>query len=118
MDEYRFLHFPADAVQVDPLEFARLPESARRVFQAVRDQGPVTHAGLREATGMPPRTIRFAVKRLRDEGYLDARCSLKDCRTCYFFVHKRCVGVEALERMRGVAAATAAREDLTLESVP
>ncbi len=117
VDEYRFLHFPADAVHVDPLEFARLPESAQRIFQAVRDHGPVTHAQLRDTTEMPPRTIRFAVKRLRESGLLDARCSLRDCRTCYFFVHKRCVGIEALERMRVEAEALAERGEITLEAM-
>jgi len=100
MQEYEFLHFPPDAVQVDPIRFGRLPESARTVFTAIRNGGPLTHADLRDATGMPPRTIRFAVKRLKDEGYIDSRCSLTDCRTCYFFVHKRFVGIEALEEAR------------------
>lgn len=114
-DEYRFLHFPPEAVRVDPLEFARLPESAQRVFVAVRDNGPVSHASLREITGMPPRTIRFAVKRLRDEKFLDARCSLRDCRTCYFFVDTSRVDGEALESMRGNAEQVAQKENLTLE---
>lgn len=114
-DEYRFLHFPSDAVHVDLLEFARLPESAQRIFETVRENGPVSHASLREITGMPPRTIRFAVKRLRDEKFLDARCSLRDCRTCYFFVHMRLVQVEALEQIRGEAELVAKRDHLTLE---
>ncbi|HLF16191.1 MAG TPA: winged helix-turn-helix transcriptional regulator, partial [Candidatus Thermoplasmatota archaeon] len=92
MAEYEFLHFPASAVHVDPERFGRLPESAQRVFEAVKGKGPLTHAELREATGMPARTIRFAVKRLKEDGLLDTRCSLRDCRTCYFFVNKRCVG--------------------------
>lgn len=104
MTEYEFLHFPAESVRVDPVRFGHLPDSARRVFEAVKSQGPITHADLRSRTGMPARTIRFAVKRLKDEGFIDTRCSLKDCRTCYFFVNKRCIGVEALERARLLAA--------------
>lgn len=100
MEEYEFLHFPAEAVRVDALQFASLPESARRVFNAVKATGPLTHAELRTATGMPARTIRYAVRRLKDEGFLDTRCSLRDCRTCYFFVNKKCVGVAALEDAR------------------
>lgn len=98
--EYEYLHFPADAVHVDPREFGRLPESAQKVFEAIKQHGPVTHAGLRDVTDMPARTIRYAVKRLRDDGFVDTRCSLRDCRTCYFFVHRRCVGVEALAEAR------------------
>ncbi len=100
MAEYGFLHFPAEAVHVDPVRFGALPESAKRVFEAVKVQGPLTHADLRVATEMPARTIRFAVKRLKEEGFVDTRCSLRDCRTCYFFVSKLCVGVEALEAAR------------------
>ena len=103
--EYEYLHFPADAVHVDFRVFQRLPESAQRVFDVIRDGGPLTSAELRERTGMAPRTIRFAVKRLRDDGLVDTRCSLRDCRTCYFFVHERCVGVEALEEARRRARA-------------
>jgi hypothetical protein len=98
--EYEFLHFPAAAVQVDPVRFGKLPDSARAVFEAVKQLGPLTHADLRAQTRMPARTIRFAVARLKEEGFLDVRCSLRDCRTCYFFVNKRCVGVEALEAAR------------------
>ena len=100
MGEYEFLHFPAAAVTVEPGQLDSLPESAQRVFGAVRDEGPLTHAGLRDRTGLPPRTIRFAVKRLRDEGLVDARSSLKDCRTCYFFVSRDWVEDDALEDAR------------------
>jgi hypothetical protein len=106
--EYEYLHFPAAAVQVDPLRFVALPESARKVFEEVKRRGPLTSAELRDATGLPPRTLRYAVKRLKDEHFLDTRCSLRDCRTCYFFVNKRCVGVEALDAARRKAEASRA----------
>ena len=115
--EYRFLHFPAEAVHVDAVRFSRLPDSAQKVFSAIRDDGPLTHADLREGTGIPPRTIRYAVKRLKEEGLIDTRCSLRDCRTCYFFVHKRCVGVDALHEARAMAAAAADRGEVTLERI-
>jgi DNA-binding transcriptional ArsR family regulator len=115
--EYEYLHFPAEEVHVDPRRFGRLPESARRVFAVIRDEGPVTHAQLRSATEIPPRTIRYAVKRLRDEGFVDTRCSLRDCRTCYFFVHRRCVGIEALEAARQKAHADAERAGRTIEQI-
>jgi predicted transcriptional regulator len=113
--EYEYLHFPAEAVTVDRVRFGRLPESARRVFEVIKDQGPVTHKELRALTSIPPRTIRYAVKRLRDEGFVDTRCSLQDCRTCYFFVHKRCVGIDALEEARRKARQDALREGRTIE---
>ena len=108
MAEYAYLHFPADAVRVDPVRFAKLPPSARAVFEAVKSKGPLTHADLQAATTLPPRTIRFAVQRLKAEGFLDTRCSLRDCRTCYFFVARKCVGVAALEAARAGASLPAA----------
>lgn len=113
--EYEYLHFPAEAVHVDQAHFSKLPGSAQRVFYAIRDNGPVTHANLREITGMPPRTIRFAVRRLKEEDFIDTRCSLKDCRTCYFFVSKRCVGVEALEAARRKADRDATNKGSLIE---
>lgn len=103
MGEYAFLHFPAEAVHVDPVRLGALPDSARRVFQAVVQQGPLTHADLHAATELPPRTIRFAIRRLKDEALIETRCSLRDCRTCYFFVNRRCVGIDALDAARVLA---------------
>ncbi|MES2155048.1 MAG: winged helix-turn-helix domain-containing protein [bacterium] len=100
MTEYSFLQFPADAVQVDPRIVENLPGSARRVLDAVRERGPLTHNELGLATGLPPRTIRYAVRRLKDHGVLDSLSSLRDCRTCYFFVSKRHIRPEALEQAR------------------
>lgn len=98
--EYAFLHFPQKAVPVDPVRLARMPLSAQRVFAACEAAGPLTAAQLRERTGMPARTVRYAVQRLREEGVMDTRCSLRDCRTCFFFVHGRCDGVAALDAAR------------------
>ena len=46
-----------------------------------------------------PRT-QEAVWHLREEGFVDARSSLRDCRTCYFFVSRDCVEHGALEDAR------------------
>jgi hypothetical protein len=115
--EYEFLHFPAESVQVDPVRYGHLPDSARTVFEAVKMDGPLTHADLRERTGLPPRTIRFAVKRLKEEEFLDTRCSLRDCRTCYFFVNRRCVDNAALEDARRKAEVAAANGLKVIEQV-
>ena len=97
MGEFAFLHFPAEAAQVDRVRFARLPLSAQKTFAAVREAGPLTASELQARTGIPGRTLRHAVARLKVEGLLETRCSLRDCRTCYFFVSQRCLGVGALD---------------------
>lgn len=117
MDEYRFLHFPPDAVRVDERQFARLPASAQKIFGVLREQGPQTHADLREQTQMPARTIRYAVRRLKDEGLVDMRSSLKDCRTCYFFIDRSLINDDVIMQKRHEAERQAEVESLTLERV-
>lgn len=69
-----------------------LPPSARQVFDALAVQGPLTHKDLLRVTGMPSRTVRYAVGRLKEAGVIGARCNLMDCRQCYFFVAQQCPG--------------------------
>lgn len=70
----------------------QLPASARQVFDTLSTQGPLTHRDLVRTTGMPPRTVRYAVSRLKEAGVIGARCNLQDCRQCYFFVAQQCEG--------------------------
>jgi DNA-binding transcriptional ArsR family regulator len=109
MAEYEFLQFPAEAVQVDEAMVGGLPGSAHRVFEALRERGPLTHSQLRDATSMPARTVRFAVQRLKRHGLVDSLHSLRDCRVCYFFVSGRHVGPDALQAARRRAAEAARR---------
>lgn len=69
-----------------------MPASARQVFGVLTQQGPLTHRDLVVATGMPARTVRYAVGRLKEAGVIGARCNLMDCRQCYFFVSQQCPG--------------------------
>ena len=81
-----------------------LPASARQVFEVLARDGPLTHRGLVHATGMPSRTIRYAVGRLKEAGVIGARCSLMDCRQCFFFVAQQCPGKDAIGRSNVVFA--------------
>ncbi len=111
MTEFAYLQFPAEAIRVDARIVDALPASARFVLTAVRDHGPLTHQELGLATGLPARTIRYAVRRLKDDGILDSLSSLRDGRTCYFFVSRRYVSPDALEdaRTRAEAASKSGR---------
>lgn len=100
MVDFRHLRIPPDAVDVDPEEMRRLPASAQRVFQCILEQGRVAHGELHAITRIPPRTVRFAIRRLRDEQMIEGRLSLRDCRTCYFFVHPRLVSQEHIDEAR------------------
>ena len=83
-----------DAPEVRPeVRFPEgLPPSARQVFDTLTSQGPLTHKDLVAVTGMPGRTVRYAVGRLREAGVIGARCNLMDCRQCYFYVSQQCEG--------------------------
>jgi hypothetical protein len=57
-----------------------LPPSAERVLRILAENGPLTHKGLVAATRLPPRTLRFALARLRASGRVVWRWSLQDAR--------------------------------------
>jgi DNA-binding MarR family transcriptional regulator len=48
----------------------------------------MTGKQLREATGLPRRTIYTALRRLREMGLLEEQASLRDTRQTYFWVHE------------------------------
>lgn len=106
MDARQFLHVSPEEVQVDAGELRSLPNSARTIFSVILDHGAVTHADLRQITGMPARTIRYGVRRLKEDGLIDSRCSLRDSRTCYFFVHQQHIDPQAVEHRRRLARNT------------
>lgn len=88
-----------DAPEAPPLapdEVARrlqtLPRSARAVYALLETRGPLTHRDLVHVAGMPARTVRYALQRLRHEGVVGERCSLLDCRQCWFFAVGACDG--------------------------
>ena len=62
-----------------------LPPSAERVLIVLADNGPLTHKDLVAATHMPPRTLRFALARLRASGRVEWRWSLRDARQRLYF---------------------------------
>ena len=63
-----------------------LPPSAERVLEVLVAHGPLTHKELVAATRLPPRTLRFALGRLRTSGRVDWRWSLRDARQRVYFL--------------------------------
>ncbi len=57
-----------------------LPPSAERVLAILAVRGPLTHKDLVTVTGLPARTVRFALARLRASGRVAWRWSLRDAR--------------------------------------
>lgn len=62
----------------DVVEF--LPPSARQVFQVLASNGPLTQKDIISKTDLPPRTVRYALNRLRGEEMLQERFCFRDAR--------------------------------------
>ncbi|GAB3702727.1 winged helix-turn-helix domain-containing protein [Halorubrum pallidum] len=57
-----------------------LPPSAKLVAKVLDYNDTLTQSELAEETLLPPRTVRYALSRLEDEGVVDARFSFTDAR--------------------------------------
>lgn len=104
MQEFGYLQMGAEDVQVGDRAIRALPNSSREIFLAILENGPMTHSDLRQVTGMPARTIRYGIRRLKEDGMVDSRCSLRDTRICYFFVHPDRLDPTSIERRRAEAS--------------
>jgi len=62
----------------DVVEF--LPPSAKQVFQVLASEGPLTQKDIISRTDLPPRTVRYALDRLRGEEMLEERFCFSDAR--------------------------------------
>jgi len=63
---------------LDVIEY--LPPSAKRVLDVLATNGPLTQKELINKTDLPPRTVRYALSRLRDENMLEERFCFRDAR--------------------------------------
>jgi len=57
-----------------------LPPSAKLVAKTLEYEGKLTQSQIAESTLLPPRTVRFALTELEDEGIVDSRISFMDAR--------------------------------------
>jgi DNA-binding MarR family transcriptional regulator len=57
-----------------------LPPSARLVYKTLESGGPLTQKDIIEKTYLPPRTVRYALARLRDMNVLVERFCFRDAR--------------------------------------
>lgn len=63
-----------------------LPPSAITLLSVLATRGPSTHKQLVEVAPLPERTLRFALTRLRQEGRVVERPSLRDSRQSYYLL--------------------------------
>ncbi|MEK6975577.1 MAG: winged helix-turn-helix domain-containing protein [Candidatus Thermoplasmatota archaeon] len=72
---------PMNAVPASPV-----PESVQTIVSQLSGHKPMTGKEIREATGLPRRTVYTALRRLREMGLLKEAPSLRDTRQTYFWV--------------------------------
>ncbi|HLF16132.1 MAG TPA: helix-turn-helix domain-containing protein [Candidatus Thermoplasmatota archaeon] len=63
-----------------------VPASVETILRELGGHPPMTGKQIREATGLPRRTVYTALRRLREMGLLKEQASLRDTRQTYFWV--------------------------------
>lgn len=71
---------PRDIGPPDPDVVEYLPASAKQVFSVLAADGPLTKKDLIGKTDMPPRTVKYALSRLKGENMLEERFCFRDAR--------------------------------------
>lgn len=61
-------------------ELFDLPPSAKLVVKVLEYNGTLTQGQLAEETLLPARTVRYALTRLEEKGFIDSRFSFSDAR--------------------------------------
>jgi hypothetical protein len=64
----------------DPDVVEYLPPSAKQVFLVLASDGPLTQKDIISKTDLPPRTVRYALGRLKGEEMLEERFCFSDAR--------------------------------------
>lgn len=61
-------------------QIKELPPSAKLVYKVLEYGGRLTQKEIIEETYLPPRTVRYALNRLKDEDIIEERFNFKDAR--------------------------------------
>ena len=73
-------------MEENALRASPVPESVQTILSHLVGHKPMTGKEIREATGLPRRTVYTALRRLREMGLLKEVPSLRDTRQTYFWV--------------------------------
>ena len=79
------------------LEEVQLPESCKKVYTIILEEGPVSSKEIVGRVSCSTRSVRYALKRLLDDDYVEKRPCLADMRQTVYFAK--------LERLKGEMAA-------------
>jgi DNA-binding MarR family transcriptional regulator len=76
------------------LKIEQLPPSAKLVLRALESGGLLTQKDIIRMTYLPARTVRYALRRLREEDLLLERFSFRDARQSLYGLNSR--GLEVM----------------------
>jgi transcription initiation factor IIE alpha subunit len=82
-------HLYSETAQVQDVytrKIERLSPSVKLVFKVLEYKGLMTQKELVAESYLPPRTVRYALSRLKKEGILEERLYYKDARQCLYGV--------------------------------
>jgi transcription initiation factor IIE alpha subunit len=65
-----------------------LPNAAKLVYRALESGGQLTQKDIIKKTYLPPRTVRYALNRLRDENVIVERFYFKDARQSLYGLNR------------------------------
>ncbi|WP_248908132.1 MarR family transcriptional regulator [Halocatena marina] len=75
---------PTDVTPLMSPAVRDLPPSCKLIWFVLDREGEVTQQALIEATEMSPRTVRYALNRLRENGLVSVRPYPMDARQCVY----------------------------------
>ncbi len=82
-------HLYSETAQVQDVytkKIERLSPSVKLIFKVLEYKGLMTQKELVAESYLPPRTVRYALNRLKKEGILEERLYYKDARQCLYGV--------------------------------
>lgn len=83
----KYLYSETAAVQnLYTRRITKLSPSVKLVFKVLEYKGLMTQKELVAESYLPPRTVRYALTRLKKEGILEERLYYKDARQCLYGV--------------------------------
>ncbi|AWR95809.1 helix-turn-helix transcriptional regulator [Acidianus brierleyi] len=74
-------------------KFLRLPCSAKLVYKILEIKQSATFQEIKSETGLPDRTIREAIKKLKEEGLIKTGICLDDTRSRVYIISE-CLKIE------------------------
>ncbi len=82
-------HIYTETAELQDLHHKRiekLPPSAKLILKILEYNGFLTQKELVEQSYLPPRTVRYALNRLKKEGMLEEKMYFKDGRQCLYSI--------------------------------